>query len=327
MDAKASTHLCASPLLPAGQANGDGAETPSAYMIVVNGSVPGTMIPLGESGTTFGRSGDSGFQVDDNTVSRRHASVAVDPDGIVQITDEGSSNGTFVNGEPIPAHRPIRLDDGDRVQLGARLVFKLVRLDPHDERFQRDMFERTVRDTLTGLYHRAYFLSQIGSLAERYAEGGIGMAILMLDIDHFKQINDRYGHVAGDDVLRAVAAVIRESTRAEDLVARYGGEEFVIALPVSLASLAVRRAERIRVELAGRMIAAGSQHVRLTTSVGLSFNPPGWPRNERALIVAADQALYQAKAGGRNRVVCAPPPSPNGAPKTESSILVVMPRT
>ena len=109
-----------------------------------------------------------------------------------------------------------------------------------------------------GLYHRAYFLSQIGSLAERYAASGIGMAILMLDVDHFKQINDRYGHVAGDDVLREVAAVIRESTRAEDLVARYGGEEFVIALPVSLASLAVRRAERIRVELAARTIAAGS---------------------------------------------------------------------
>jgi two-component system, cell cycle response regulator len=149
---------------------------------------------------------------------------------------------------------------------------------------------------------------------------------LMLDVDHFKQINDRYGHVAGDDVLREVATVIRESTRAEDLVARYGGEEFVIALPVSLASLAVRRAERIRVELAARTIVAGSHHVRLTASVGLSFNPPGWPRNERALIVSADQALYQAKAGGRNRVVCAPPPSQNGSPKTESSILVVMPR-
>ncbi len=137
-------------------------------------------------------------------------------------------------------------------------MLKLVRLDPHDERFQRDMFERTVRDPLTGLYHRAYFLSQIGVLAERYAAAGIGMAILMLDIDHFKQINDRYGHVAGDDVLREVAAVIRESTRAEDLVARYGGEEFVIALPVSLVALAVQRAERIRLAIARRTIPAAT---------------------------------------------------------------------
>ncbi len=326
MDAKASTHLCPTPLNLAGS-DGVTSEAPSAYMIVVNGCVPGTMLALSESGTTIGRSPESGFQVDDITVSRRHALVAVDQDGTVHITDEGSSNGILVNGESIPSRRPFRLEDGDRVQLGARVVFKLVRLDPHDERFQRDMFERTVRDTLTGLYHRAYFLSQIGSLAERYAASNIGMAVLMLDIDHFKQINDRYGHVAGDEVLREVATVIRESTRTEDLVARYGGEEFVIALPISLATLAAQRAERIRVELAARTIDAGVHRVRLTTSVGLSFNPPGWPRNERALIISADQALYQAKARGRNRVVCAAPPAQGAPGRTESSILVAMPAT
>ena len=203
-------------------------------------------------------------------------------------------------------------------------MLKLVHLDPHDERFQRDMFERTVRDTLTGLYHRAYFLNQIGTLAERYASNGIGMAILMLDIDHFKQINDCYGHVAGDDVLREVASVIRESTRAEDLVARYGGEEFVIALPVSLAVLAVQRAERIRLALARRTISAGAQDIRLTASVGLAFNPPGWSRNERALIISADRALYEAKAQGRNRVIAAPL-SPNATCRTESSIIVAVP--
>ena len=132
--------------------------------------------------------------------------------------------------------------------LGTSVVLKLVRLDPNDEQFQREMFERTVRDTLTGLYNRAYLLNQIGVLAERSAAQGVGLAVLMLDIDHFKQINDRYGHLAGDGVLRQVAAVIRESTRAEDLVARFGGEEFVVVLPVSVPDLATERAERIRVE-------------------------------------------------------------------------------
>ena len=324
MDAKASTHLCVSPLLER-DCNGATSAAPSAYMIVVSGCVPGTMLALSPSGTTIGRAGDSGFQIDDITVSRRHALVAVDQEGNVWITDQGSANGTLVNGEAIPPHRSVRLEDRDRVQLGARVVFKVVRLDPHDERFQRDMFERTVRDTLTGLHHRAYFLSQVGVLAERYASAGIGMAVLMLDIDHFKQINDRFGHVAGDEVLREVATVIRESTRAEDLVARYGGEEFVVALPVSLATLAVQRAERIRAELAVRTIDAGAHVVRLTASVGLSFNPPGWPRNERALIISADQALYQAKARGRNRVVCAAAPAQPDSGRTESSILVAMP--
>jgi diguanylate cyclase (GGDEF)-like protein len=323
MDAKASTHLCPSPFAPVFPTR-ERATAPSAYMIVVNGCTPGKMIPLTERGTSFGRAAESGFQIDDITVSRQHAIITFDSDGNFQIRDEGSTNGTFLNGESIPAHRAVKLEDGDRVQLGARVVLKLVRLDPHDERFQRDMFERTVRDTLTGLYHRAYFLTQIGVLAERYAIDGIGMAVLMLDIDHFKQINDRYGHVAGDDVLREVAIVIRESTRAEDLVARYGGEEFVIALPVSVAELAIERAERIREDLAERRFAAAGQDINLTASVGLAFHPPGWARNEKALIVSADQALYQAKARGRNRVVAAPPAQQIVERKPESSVVVAM---
>jgi diguanylate cyclase (GGDEF)-like protein len=320
MDAKSNTQICPSPVSHTG-ANSEPTPGAAAYMIVVNGSVPGSMIPLSDRGAILGRSGDADFQIDDNTVSRRHARVSVSPDGVAQIPDLGSSNGTFVNKEPIPANRPVTLEDGDRVQLGGKLVLKLVRLDPHDERFQREMFERTVRDTLTGLYHRTYFINQIGVLAERYASSGIGLAVLMLDIDHFKQINDRHGHLAGDEVLRDVATVIRESTRAEDLVARYGGEEFVIALPVSLALRAVQRAEKIRLALARRTIAAGAHAIRLTASVGLAFNPPGWFRNERALITAADQALYEAKAQGRNRVIVAPVSALTTA-RTESSILI-----
>jgi diguanylate cyclase (GGDEF)-like protein len=165
------------------------------------------------------------------------------------------------------------------------------------------MYERTVRDTLTGLYNRAYLLNQIGVLAERSASQGIGLAVLMLDIDHFKQINDSYGHLAGDDVLRQVAAVIRESTRSEDLVARFGGEEFVVVLPVSVPDLAADRAERIRSNLAERTVMAEGTGIRVTASIGLAFAPAGRSRNEMALIMTADEALYRAKADGRNRVV------------------------
>jgi len=274
-------------------------------MIVVSGGIPGTMLRLSEAGTKLGRSAATTFQLDDITVSRQHASIAINSEGGIRITDEGSSNGTFVNGERIPGHRPTALEDGDRIQLGTNFVLKLVRLDPHDERFHRDLFERTVRDALTGLYNRAYFLSQIGVLAERSASQEVGLAILMLDIDHFKRVNDLYGHVAGDGVLREVATVIRESTRAEDLVARYGGEEFVIGLPVSAPGPARERAERIRGSLAERRIVASDDEIQVTASLGLSFSPPGRPHHTMALIQTADQALYQAKAGGRNRVVSA----------------------
>ncbi|MFI5458597.1 MAG: diguanylate cyclase [Isosphaerales bacterium] len=302
MDAKANTQICASPFANADEETRID-ESPSVYMIVVSGGIPGTMLPLSDRGTTLGRSAETTFQFDDITVSRQHASVAVDAEGGVQITDEGSSNGTFVNGARIARRQPTRLADGDRIQLGTNVVFKLVRLDPHDERFQRELFERTVRDPLTGLYNRAYFLSQIEVLAERVAAQEIGLAVLMLDIDHFKHINDCYGHIAGDGVLREVAGVIRESTRAEDLVARYGGEEFVIALPVSAPERATERAERIREGLAERKIVAGDDEIQVTASLGLSFSPPGRSRHTMALIRTADQALYQAKESGRNRVV------------------------
>jgi two-component system cell cycle response regulator len=302
MDAKANTHICVSPVTQL-ETQKKVTALHSAYMLVVSGGIPGTMVRLSEQGTSLGRSGENSFQISDITVSRDHAVVMIDEMGTVQIRDEGSTNGTFLNGKRIHAHRLVDLADGDRVQLGTSIVFKLVRLDPNDEQFQRDMYERTVRDTLTGLYNRAYLLNQIGVLAERSASQGIGLAVLMLDIDHFKQINDRYGHLAGDDVLRQVAAVIRESTRSEDLVARFGGEEFVVVLPVSVPDLAADRAERIRSILAERTVMAEGTGIRVTASIGLAFAPAGRSRNEMALIMTADEALYRAKADGRNRVV------------------------
>jgi diguanylate cyclase (GGDEF)-like protein len=302
MDAKANTLICAAPL------SQDDPETvivpPNlAYLIVVAGEIPGTMVRLNDRGTTLGRSADSSFPISDITVSRQHAFLSVDENGTVYLRDDGSTNGTFVNGKRVTAFRQVSLDDGDRIQLGTSVVLKLARLDPNDELFQREMFERTVRDNLTGLYNRAYLINQIGVLAERNAAQGMGLAVLMLDIDHFKRVNDRYGHLVGDGVLREVASVIRESTRSEDLVARFGGEEFVVALPISVAQLALDRADRIRTNLAERRIRTEGQEIQVTASIGLAFGPPGRTRNEMALIMTADEALYQAKAQGRNCVV------------------------
>jgi two-component system cell cycle response regulator len=302
MDAKANTRICAAPL------SQDDPETViappnSAYLIVVAGGIPGTMVRVNDWGTTLGRSADSSFQISDITVSRQHAFLSVDEIGTIYLRDDGSTNGTFVNGKRVTAYRQVSLNDGDRIQLGTSVVLKLARLDPNDELFQREMFERTVRDNLTGLYNRAYLINQIGLLAERNGAHGMGLAVLMLDIDHFKRVNDRYGHLAGDGVLREVASVIRESTRSEDLVARFGGEEFVVALPISVAHLAFDRADRIRTNLAKRRIRTEGKEIQVTASIGLAFGSPGRTRNEMALIMTADEALYQAKAQGRNCVV------------------------
>jgi len=277
------------------------------YLIVVHGGIPGAMLRLPHGGNRLGRSIDNGVQLPDPGVSRRHATAVTDATGEVWLTDLDSTNGTFVNGERLPAHAPCRLDDGDRIRFGSGFVVKFVRLDPSDEKFQRELFERSVRDPLTGLYNRAFFLDQIGPLADASASRGLGLAVLMLDVDHFKRVNDTYGHDSGDAVLREVAAVLRESTRSEDLVARYGGEEFVAALPVAAPDQATDRAERIRANLAARRLksetADAKGSLRVTASLGLAFTPTGRFRSPSSLITAADHCLYQAKAAGRNRIV------------------------
>jgi two-component system cell cycle response regulator len=309
MDAKAGTHICSSPfgIGPNGMVVGPkgGVGDASAYLIMVSGGMPGTMFRVHDQGTTLGRAPECTHQVLDSTVSRVHAVLTIDPGGAVYVEDKASTNGTFVNGVRLAPREAVPLRDGDRIQIGTGVILKLVRLDPHDEEFQREMFERTVRDTLTGLYNRAYFLNQIRSLAQRNAALGLGLAVMMLDVDYFKNVNDHYGHLAGDNVLREVAAVLRESTRGEDLVARYGGEEFVIALPVASVAPAAERAERIRASLARRQIHSGDNEICVTVSLGVAFSPPSRSRDEHDLILVADRALYRAKAEGRNQVVVA----------------------
>lgn len=302
MDVKGNTHICPSPVRDSEERTKIATPLPM-YLIMVRGGMTGTMFRLGSQPASLGRSSENTYQFHDATISRRHAVLSYDPDGQAWLTDVGSSNGTFVDGKKLVPKKPTRIEDGSRIQLGAALVLKYVSLDPCDERFQREMFERAVRDNLTGLYNRAYFLEQVGPLCDRNIQRDMGLAILMVDIDRFKQINDEHGHDAGDTVLREVARVLRDSTRLEDLVARYGGEEFVFALPVSSLEQASERAERIRAHLERRVIHANGRQFHVTVSVGLSCSLSGWFPSISDLISAADEALYEAKLNGRNRVV------------------------
>src|SRR5439155_15333968 len=138
-------------------------------------------------------------------------------------------------------------------------------------------------------------LNQATALAGFASAQGLGLAVLMLDIDRFKAVNDTFGHAVGDLVLREVAHTLRDSTRPEDLVARYGGEEFVMALPVAAPDLATERAERIRHNLAARRISVGGRTLRVTVSVGLAFAPSDRPCSATSLISMADRCLYRAK--------------------------------
>src|SRR5437868_9108355 len=161
-------------------------------------------------------------------------------------------------------------------------------------------------DELTGLYNRRYVFAHLTELMARLPEGGATTAVMMFDIDHFKQVNDRYGHPAGDDVLRELAKRAQRNVRSVDLVGRLGGEEFVVVMPETNLSGAKVVADRLR--LAGCEapfnLAANGELVPVTISIGVAITAPGEDTLE-GLLKRADEALYAAKNGGRNRVVTA----------------------
>jgi two-component system cell cycle response regulator len=164
--------------------------------------------------------------------------------------------------------------------------------------------ELAVTDPLTGLHNRRYMVGQLTALAQRSARGGAPVALLLLDIDHFKKINDSFGHDVGDEVLREFAVRLASNVRAIDLPCRYGGEEFVAIMPDTSVADAERIAERIRRYISGSpfRVSHGAEILSVTISIGVAGMAGEAGDTPEALLKRADEALYAAKAGGRNRV-------------------------
>jgi two-component system, cell cycle response regulator len=164
--------------------------------------------------------------------------------------------------------------------------------------------EMAITDALTGLYNRRYMEMHLATLVEQAASRGKPIAVLIVDIDHFKAVNDGYGHDAGDEVLREFALRIRKAMRNIDLASRYGGEEFVLVMPETDVTVATMVAERLRRRIATEpfTIEQGARQLNVTISIGLAALADG-SDNAAAILKRADTALYRAKRDGRNRVV------------------------
>lgn len=161
--------------------------------------------------------------------------------------------------------------------------------------------ELAITDSLTKVFSRRYLLERLDEEIERSRKFKYNFSFLMLDIDHFKDYNDRYGHLVGDAILKDVANVIKEGIRQIDLVGRYGGEEFSIILTETGKEQAGFIAERLRQDIEERNIRVYDENLKVTVSIGISIFPENSP-NAIELIDAADKALYQAKETGRNRI-------------------------
>jgi diguanylate cyclase (GGDEF)-like protein len=192
-------------------------------------------------------------------------------------------------------------------------MLRIKRLQDELEEKNRELERLSISDGLTGLFNHRHIHQELWEEFERVQRTEEPLAVAMLDLDHFKQVNDTYGHQAGDAVLQEVAAILRETAREIDKLGRYGGEEFMALLPDSDLDAATVFAERVREAVEGYAFDVGlPEPIRLTVSAGVATYPNAQIENPDQLVDWADRALYAAKKGGRNRVVRAPDVGPPG---------------
>ena len=272
-------------------------------------------IPLERDEVTLGRAVEADVRVNDFRASRLHACISTerDPETKVvryKISDLNSTNGTLLNGQLITA---AFLNEGDKVTIGDHL-FRFEMLDEIDREFQHQIHRLLAHDELTGLLTSKSFFSELKREAARAEDDARPFCVLMMDLDHFKLVNDSYGHLVGSDTLEEMGAVLKSALRAGDVAARFGGEEFAAFLLDADYAQALVAAERVRAAVEKHEFAAvrkgGSSDVKthhITISIGVAAFPDD-ARDPIELVELADSALYRAKRSGRNRI-CAYRPS------------------
>ena len=194
------------------------------------------------------------------------------------------------------------------LQLGPHLRVRFAIVDAVEESLGRRLYESSMHDPLTHVFNRRYLADRLLAEVARARRADGDVAVLMIDVDSLKGVNDRFGHLAGDRALCTVAARIRRALRIEDVLARYGGDEFVVLAVGTDAADAVQLAERIRRAVEGLHMSARGREVRITTSIGVaSLAEVGASDDEpvAALLAMADARMYEAKASGGNRVCAA----------------------
>ena len=267
---------------------------------IVKGPRAGSVLTIDGPTVVLGRGDDADLRIPDPSLSRMHVRFERDGETLL-VTDMDSLNGTLVEGARLT--QPQRLESGQLLTLGNVLVRFAIQ-DAAEVQVSRDLYEAAVRDKLTGLYNRGYFDERLAAEFAFLHRHQTALAVLLLDLDNFKQVNDTHGHPVGDLVLQAAAAKIRGSLRAEDLAARYGGEEFVVLARGTDTGGASVLGQRLRSRIALTEVRGVHGPVKITTSVGIAVMRKDIDFASVAdFVKAADEALYEAKHKGRNQVV------------------------
>jgi two-component system cell cycle response regulator len=258
----------------------------------------GSRYMLADSRLTLGRDNDCDICLSDLSVSRHHARIQPGMDGYY-VVDLQSTNGTFVNDK---AASMCKLKDGDYLRFG-NWIFRYLTGGNVEADYHEEIYRLTIIDALTGIHNKRYLLDFLDRELARSARHRRPLAMGILDIDHFKIINDQMGHLAGDHALRELAVIIKEATRREELFARYGGEEFAVVWPETSREEAIGIGERLRELVESHLFGYEGRTFNVTISMGIATTEGEPSLTPTDLIRRADEKLYAAKEAGRNRVV------------------------
>jgi two-component system cell cycle response regulator len=276
-------------------------ETPSNDCLVViytkEAGLLGRRFVLDSSVTRVGRGADNQIVLEGDSVSRRHAHFEKRGNQW-HVVDDGSTNGTYVNEQQIP--REAQLRNADRIKIGPTILKYLSGADA-EAKYHEEIYRMTIVDGLTQIHNKRYLQEALDREVLRARRHDRELSLLMIDIDFFKRINDQYGHLAGDHVLRELAQAIQERIRRDEVFARYGGEEFAILLPETPLEGAASLAEDLRVRVSEHSFVFQNEVIPVTVSIGCArlASSDGVASD---LIQRADEKLYEAKRTGRNRV-------------------------
>lgn len=268
-------------------------------LVMIAGPFLGKKYPLiDEDEFTVGRDDKNFIVIDMDNVSRRHAQV-VHRGGKFFVNDLGSTNGTYLNDEELLEAVPLRT--GDHIKVGGS-IFKFLTGGNIETQYHEEIYRLTICDGLTQVFNKRYFLEYLEREMGRCHRYNRSLSLIMLDIDHFKSINDTNGHLAGDHVLRELGALLKPKIRREECFARYGGEEFAVVMPEAGGENARKFAEKIRKLVADHHFAFEGKDIAVTISLGVA-DLTGDMTEPLQFIKVADANLYKAKKQGRNRTV------------------------
>ena len=257
----------------------------------------GKRFVLDKTTMRIGRGGDNTVVLDGDSVSRRHCQFERRADAWWAV-DTGSTNGTYVNDELISKQQI--LANGDRIKVGG-FIFKYLSGEDVEAQYHEEIYRMTIVDGLVQIFNKRYLYEALEKEIIRARRHTRELCVLMFDIDHFKRVNDQYGHLAGDYVLKEVARVVQGRIRRDEVFARYGGEEFALVLPETSLENARALAEIIRSKVAEARYVFQGETIPITISIGVALLTDT-DRSATDIIARADEKLYEAKRSGRNRV-------------------------